>query len=79
VSIFSEDITRGLLDRKRPLVIRVLKNRWDTIALKRKDLINKQVLKYAQGISKATGLELKTVLNSKPVKKYRDKIWFREG
>ena len=74
----TNDITRGLLNRKRPLVISWVKIRWNNITKNNQQLMNKQVLNYAKGISTATELPLETVLKSEPVKTYRDRIWFGE-
>jgi len=73
------DISRGLLDRRRPVVIKIIKNNWDRVVSNRQHLINKQVLNYAKGIAKVSDLNINQVLSSKPVLKYRDKIWFRES
>ena len=64
------DVTTGIMGRKRVLVSRLLKRRWDKIAEYYPFFIPPIVRKYAAQVSKITGVEEKKVLKSEPVKKY---------
>lgn len=72
------DITRGLMDRKRPLIINVMKRRWSDVVDHNPEVIDEGVLKFARSMAKATDLPLEKVLKSSPVRSYRNKVWFRE-
>ncbi len=69
------DVTRGMGGRRRPFVVRVVKNRWDRIVDKRQGLISDQVFKYASSTAETIDSDVKTVLRSKPAKNFRDKVW----
>ena len=73
--LIQRDVTRGMGARRRPFVVRVVKNRWDRIVDKRQGLISEQVLNYAKSTAETIDSDVKTVLRSKPAKNFRDKIW----
>ena len=68
--ITNGDVTLGFLGRKRFLVSILLTRNWDRIVDRNPNLIPPIVRKYAHQMSKVTGLDVKTVLKSRPVKNY---------
>jgi len=70
------DVTLGFLGRRRFLASILLERNWDRIVEKRPELIPPIVRKYAGQVAKTSGLDIKTVLKSKPVKSYWKK-WDR--
>lgn len=69
------DVTRGMGARRRPFIIRIVKNRWGRVVNKRQDMIPGQVLTYGQRTAEIIDSDIKTVLRSKPARNFRDKIW----
>jgi hypothetical protein len=69
------DVTRGVLGRKRLLVVRFIRGRWNTITDNSEVFVPAKIRNYAKAMSKSTGLDYSKVLKSTPVKNYRDKMW----
>lgn len=68
------DVTRGLLERKRPFVRKQIDKHWKEIVKRHPALAPPTTRKYAKSIADTIGEDFEGVLSSKPVRNYWKKV-----